>query len=576
MGDPPCLPPLHAAAASLLLLLCLPFAASLSPFSSPLASGLQHWRGPLHGRAWPVQGSPEPTPRGRSVARLSRWETAACPDGGPGFAARRGLGRGPEDERAWRGERRSTRASATSRAGLASSGYAGREGSGEGMDRHFVCAFVSAVSRGWQGDLQRGPASLSVETVWTAGVQRALGAPWGPRRKPRSPAGAGEGAGQAFAPLFFLLPAGGNGRFFSAGGGEESAATPAKHTSAAQDASRGARARSECAFFEKPDFVSSSLGASRAFPRGSRVSFSGEAACLAAFDAPRGGDALAPPLSARALFPPPPSPFVHTAPFWRPSLSLPRLPARGFPCEAVGGCMSQTSCNLMRGPSPAVSTEAASSPKGAVACAAPSSRASSSASFSFSRLQATHNDLPALAPPDEASAAGSARASDSEAPAVLAVELDSFEAAPPYVAPRLPLPMHTFWPHPSAPAVPAASLLPPRAATPPRLARAEARYQRLSPIKTRRVLAEIRGMSLGQALAHLATSPRRPAFQVFKTIQSALANAIHAFGETTLQPRIHSITANNGPVFKRPMLRARGRMDVLRRPTTHIRVILEV
>ncbi|CBZ55258.1 putative 50S ribosomal protein L22 [Neospora caninum Liverpool] len=204
-----------------------------------------------------------------------------------------------------------------------------------------------------------------------------------------------------------------------------------------------------------------------------------------------------------------------------------------------------------------------------------SSLVSSSSPFSSSRLNATHQDLPALAPPGGDPPADLS----SSSPGFLSVEVDNFEPSPAYLPPRLPVPMHTFRPHPARQPGAAASLLPPIApgvSPAPRLARAEARYQRLSPIKTRRVLAEIKGMSIGRALAHLATSPRRPAFQVFKTIQSALANAIHAFGAETLQPRIKSITANNGPVMKRPFFRARGKMDILRRPTTHIRVILEV
>ncbi|KEP66018.1 UNVERIFIED_CONTAM: ribosomal protein RPL22 [Hammondia hammondi] len=190
----------------------------------------------------------------------------------------------------------------------------------------------------------------------------------------------------------------------------------------------------------------------------------------------------------------------------------------------------------------------------------PSSSFSVSSSSASSRLNATHQDLPGLAPPASDTASSPASAE----PAFLSVQVDNFEPSPEYRPPRLPLPMHTFQPHASA------------RLHAPRLARAEARFQRLSPIKTRRVLAEIKGMSLGRALAHLATSPRRPAFQVFKTIQSALANAIHAYGVQTLQPRIQSITAQNGPVMKRPFLRARGRMDIRRRPTTHIRVVLQV
>lgn len=102
-----------------------------------------------------------------------------------------------------------------------------------------------------------------------------------------------------------------------------------------------------------------------------------------------------------------------------------------------------------------------------------------------------------------------------------------------------------------------------------------ARYLRLSPIKTRRVLQELRGKTLAGALAHLAASPRRPALHIFKAIESAVANAAHLHGSEKLKPQLISITANNGPVMKRPFFRARGRVNIWRRPTTHIKVIIK-
>ncbi|CDJ42559.1 50S ribosomal protein L22, putative [Eimeria tenella] len=104
---------------------------------------------------------------------------------------------------------------------------------------------------------------------------------------------------------------------------------------------------------------------------------------------------------------------------------------------------------------------------------------------------------------------------------------------------------------------------------------ANSRYVRLSPIKTRRVIQELRGKTLAGALAHLATSPRRPALAIFRAIESALANAVNLHGEQNLKPQLVSVTANNGPVMKRPFFKARGKMDIRRRPTTHIKVIIK-
>lgn len=102
-----------------------------------------------------------------------------------------------------------------------------------------------------------------------------------------------------------------------------------------------------------------------------------------------------------------------------------------------------------------------------------------------------------------------------------------------------------------------------------------ARYLRLSPIKTRRVVQELRGKTLAAALAHLASSPRRPALAIFRTIESAIANAVHLHGDGNVKPQLVSVTASNGPVMKRPFFKARGRLNIWRRPTTHIKVIIK-
>lgn len=116
----------------------------------------------------------------------------------------------------------------------------------------------------------------------------------------------------------------------------------------------------------------------------------------------------------------------------------------------------------------------------------------------------------------------------------------------------------------------------PQSSRPFRYAEANARYLRLSPIKTRRVIQEIKNKNLAGALAHLAMSPRRPAYAIFRTIESALANAVHCYGDSGIKPALVSVTAVHGPVLKRPCYRAKGKLDIWRRPTTHIKVILRV
>ncbi|CEL98575.1 unnamed protein product [Vitrella brassicaformis CCMP3155] len=109
-----------------------------------------------------------------------------------------------------------------------------------------------------------------------------------------------------------------------------------------------------------------------------------------------------------------------------------------------------------------------------------------------------------------------------------------------------------------------------------RLVTAEARFLRLSTIKTLRTLSEIKGKPLLEALAILEWSPRKPAKQVYKCIKSALANARQKYGANSVKPRIFTVLANRGPYRKRVHFQSRGRASVYRRPTTHIKVVLEV
>jgi large subunit ribosomal protein L22 len=62
---------------------------------------------------------------------------------------------------------------------------------------------------------------------------------------------------------------------------------------------------------------------------------------------------------------------------------------------------------------------------------------------------------------------------------------------------------------------------------------------------------------------------------VARTIKSASANAEHNFD---LDPEIlvvKRIFADQGPVLKRSMPRARGMANKIRKPTTHITVIVD-
>ena len=84
----------------------------------------------------------------------------------------------------------------------------------------------------------------------------------------------------------------------------------------------------------------------------------------------------------------------------------------------------------------------------------------------------------------------------------------------------------------------------------------------------------IRGLDLEKALQVLDLSQQRAAKLVAKVVRSAMANADER--EADLEALyVLEARAEQGPVYKRVMPRARGSADVLRRPTCHLVVELE-
>lgn len=106
-------------------------------------------------------------------------------------------------------------------------------------------------------------------------------------------------------------------------------------------------------------------------------------------------------------------------------------------------------------------------------------------------------------------------------------------------------------------------------------AKAVTKYVRISPYKVRRVLDLVRGKPVDQALAILNYLPHKAAREVSRTVKSAAANAENNFDMIPSDLFIKTIYADEGPRLKRYMPRARGRVDLIRKPTTHITVIVD-
>jgi large subunit ribosomal protein L22 len=106
-------------------------------------------------------------------------------------------------------------------------------------------------------------------------------------------------------------------------------------------------------------------------------------------------------------------------------------------------------------------------------------------------------------------------------------------------------------------------------------AKAITRGVRISTLKVRLVMDEVRGKTVSRALSMLQYMPQKAAREVARTIKSAAANAENNFEMEPGNLVVKTIFADQGPVLKRSMPRARGRADRIRKPTTHITVVVD-
>jgi large subunit ribosomal protein L22 len=106
-------------------------------------------------------------------------------------------------------------------------------------------------------------------------------------------------------------------------------------------------------------------------------------------------------------------------------------------------------------------------------------------------------------------------------------------------------------------------------------ARAKLRYARLSPRKTRLVVDMVRGKGVQEALNILRFSPQKAAGIVGTLVSSAVANAEQKGVSDVDRLFVKSIQVDQGPVLRRFMPRAQGRATRIRKPTSHITVVLD-
>jgi large subunit ribosomal protein L22 len=104
---------------------------------------------------------------------------------------------------------------------------------------------------------------------------------------------------------------------------------------------------------------------------------------------------------------------------------------------------------------------------------------------------------------------------------------------------------------------------------------ARARFVRDSPMKVRRVIELIKGLSAQEALAVLRFAPQAASAPLAKVLASAMANAENNLGLDPDTLWVKNAYADEGPTLKRIRPRAQGRAYRIRKRTSHITVEVE-
>lgn len=105
-------------------------------------------------------------------------------------------------------------------------------------------------------------------------------------------------------------------------------------------------------------------------------------------------------------------------------------------------------------------------------------------------------------------------------------------------------------------------------------ARAIAKMQRVSPIKTRLVVDLIRGKNVDEALTILMNLNKKPARLTKKVLDSAIANAVNNNGADRNMLYVSEARVDAGPVMKRHMFDSRSHIGHKDRRTSHIVIVV--
>lgn len=99
-------------------------------------------------------------------------------------------------------------------------------------------------------------------------------------------------------------------------------------------------------------------------------------------------------------------------------------------------------------------------------------------------------------------------------------------------------------------------------------------YLKMAPRKVRLVANSLKGLSVNEAEAHLLMNAKRASEPLLKLLRSA---SVSAKQTKQMEPNslfIKEIKVDQGPMFKRHMGRAMGRVSPIQKKTSHITLVL--
>ena len=100
------------------------------------------------------------------------------------------------------------------------------------------------------------------------------------------------------------------------------------------------------------------------------------------------------------------------------------------------------------------------------------------------------------------------------------------------------------------------------------------KYARISPRKVQIVCDLIRGKDTKIAAALMEATPKAGCELMLKVLKSACANAENNFEMDPDKLYVKAAYANAGPILKRAMPRAQGRMYRINKRTSHITIVV--